>query len=45
MDVARQVASETGAEIKEVPMPAQLRRNYQPYTRADMTKTRSALKV
>jgi hypothetical protein len=28
-----------------VPMPAQLRRNYQPYTRADMTKTRSALKV
>jgi len=45
MDVARQIASETGAEIKEVPMPAQLRRNYQPYTRADMTKTRSALKV
>lgn len=45
MDVARQVASETGAEIKEVPMPAQLKRNYQPYTRADMTKTRSALKV
>jgi ADP-L-glycero-D-manno-heptose 6-epimerase len=45
LDVARQVASETGAEIQEVPMPAQLRENYQPFTKADMTKTRSTLKV
>ena len=45
LDVARQVALETGANIVEVPMPAQLRQNYQPFTRADMTKTRSTLKV
>ncbi len=44
MDVARQVASETGAEIREIPMPKHLQQNYQPYTRADMTKTQSALK-
>jgi ADP-L-glycero-D-manno-heptose 6-epimerase len=45
MDVARQIALETGAEIQEVPMPAQIRKNYQPWTRADMTKTRSLLQV
>lgn len=44
MDVARQVASETGAEIREIPMPKHLQQNYQSYTRADMTKTHSALK-
>lgn len=45
MDVARQIASETGAEIQEVPMPAQMKRNYQPFTKADMTKTRLQLQV
>jgi ADP-L-glycero-D-manno-heptose 6-epimerase len=43
MDVARQVAFETGAEIQEIPMPKHLQQNYQPYTRADMTKTNRAL--
>jgi ADP-L-glycero-D-manno-heptose 6-epimerase len=41
--VARRVASETGAEIREIPMPKHLKQNYQPFTRADMTKTYSAL--
>lgn len=44
MDVARQVASETGAEIQEIPMPKHLQRNYQSYTQADMTKTNNALR-
>lgn len=43
MDVARDVAAVTGAEIQEIPMPDHLKQNYQPYTRADMTKTNSAL--
>jgi ADP-L-glycero-D-manno-heptose 6-epimerase len=43
MHVARRVASETGAEIREIPMPKHLKQNYQPFTRADMTKTHSAL--
>jgi ADP-L-glycero-D-manno-heptose 6-epimerase len=43
MNVARRVASETGAEIREIPMPKHLKQNYQPFTRADMTKTYSAL--
>lgn len=43
MHVARRVASETGAEIREIPMPKHLKQNYQPFTQADMTKTHSAL--
>jgi ADP-L-glycero-D-manno-heptose 6-epimerase len=41
MDVARDVAQETGAEIVEVPMPDL--KGYQRYTCADMTKTLSAM--
>ena len=41
MDVARDVASDTGAEIVEVPMPNLV--GYQRYTCADMTKTWSYL--
>jgi ADP-L-glycero-D-manno-heptose 6-epimerase len=37
MDVARDIASDTGAEIVEVPMPRL--KGYQRYTCADMTKT------
>jgi len=41
MDVAREVADETGAEIVEVPMPRIV--GYQRYTCADMTKTNALL--
>ncbi len=37
-DVAKQIASETGAKIVEIPMPESLRGGYQTYTRADLTK-------
>lgn len=39
MDVAQSIASDTGAEIVEVPMPTL--KGYQRYTCADMTKTLS----
>jgi ADP-L-glycero-D-manno-heptose 6-epimerase len=41
MDVAKEVASDTGAEIVEVPMPRIV--GYQRYTCADMTKTNALL--
>ena len=41
MDVAREVADDTGAEIVEVPMPRIV--GYQRYTCADMTKTNALL--
>ena len=37
-EVAREIASETGAEVVEIPMPANLRGGYQTYTKADLTK-------
>jgi ADP-L-glycero-D-manno-heptose 6-epimerase len=37
-DVAREIASETGAEIVEIPMPSNLQSGYQTYTKADLTK-------
>lgn len=42
MDVARDIASDTGADIVQVPMPRLV--GYQRYTCADMTKT-TALEV
>ena len=43
-DVAKQIASESGAEIVEIPMPANLRGGYQAYTKADLTKLNKTLK-
>ena len=42
-EVAREIASETGAEVVEIPMPAKLRGGYQTYTKADLTKLNSTI--
>lgn len=42
-EVAREIASETGAEVVEIPMPANLRGGYQTYTKADLTKLNSTI--
>jgi ADP-L-glycero-D-manno-heptose 6-epimerase len=42
-DVAKQIASETGAKIVEIPMPENLRKGYQAYTKADLTKLNNTL--
>lgn len=42
-DVAKQIASETGAKIVEIPMPENLRKGYQAYTKADLTKLNETL--
>ena len=38
-EVARIIAIETNAKIKEIPMPENLKTGYQKYTRANMNKT------
>ena len=43
-EVAREIASETGAEVVEIPMPAKLRGGYQTYTKADLTKLKRTMK-
>lgn len=42
-DVANQVARETGAKIRTIPMPERLKAGYQAWTCADTTKTNEAL--
>ena len=41
--VAEEIAQKTGAKIRTIPMPEHIRRNYQWYTCADMTKTQATL--
>lgn len=42
-DVAKQIACETGAKIRTIPMPEHLKPGYQAWTCADMSKTNAAL--
>lgn len=39
LDVAEEIAQETGANIKTIPMPEHIKKNYQWFTCADMNKT------
>jgi len=43
LDVAKEVAKETGAEINEIPFPEHLKKHYQYYTCADLTKLRATI--
>lgn len=43
LDVAKEVAKETGAEINEIPFPEHLKEHYQYYTCADLTKLRATI--
>lgn len=44
-DVAHSIASSTGAMVKEVPMPNNMAKTYQKFTKADMVKTNNVLRA
>lgn len=44
LEVAERIAKENNVEVKEIPMPENIKKNYQAYTCADMTKTNETLK-
>ncbi len=43
LTVAQEVAAIHNASIEEIPMPEKIKKNYQSYTKADMTKTNNTL--
>lgn len=43
LTVAEEIAAQTGAKIRTIPMPDRIRQNYQWFTCADITKTKNAL--
>ena len=45
LEIAKQIASEYDAIVKEIPMPKNLAGKYQNYTRADLSKLQKTLRT